>query len=237
MADRRAPAGWSQRRLLAAAVVVGGLTLLLSSGSGGVALSDSDAESVTVSAAWVLDEVSDDGRMLVVRHRSGGCYAFDRADVEERSEMVTVTVFMTRPAAPVSCPPPAVTSTADVALTDPLGERSLAHGPVTPDTPVSEPPRAGGRLEGPSRIETAVAVSRHQFPDGATVVYLAREDVPADAVTAGSLTDGPVLLVPRCAGVPAAVTGEIVRLDPDRVFALGGDAAVCPATLDAATAS
>ena len=83
------------------------------------------------------------------------------------------------------------------------------------------------RLAGADRIETAVAISEHVFPDAAGTVYLARSDDFADALAAGPLTGGPVLLVPRCGEVPAAVTAEIDRLDPDRVTALGGEAAVC----------
>ena len=58
-------------------------------------------------------------------------------------------------------------------------------------------------------------------------MYLARKDVFADAVAAGSLTDGPVLLVPTCGAVPAIVVDEVARLSPSRVVALGGTGAVC----------
>lgn len=91
--------------------------------------------------------------------------------------------------------------------------------------------RAISRIAGPDRITTAVAISEEQFPDGAGVVYLARADQFADAVAGGSLTAGPVLLVPQCGGVPDAVAVEIDRLDPETVTALGGDDAVCEDTL------
>ena len=57
------------------------------------------------------------------------------------------------------------------------------------------------RLEGLSRFETAAAVSAEVFPDGAERVYLARADIAPDAVVAGSVTDGPILLVESCNGV------------------------------------
>nr|WP_269812883.1 cell wall-binding repeat-containing protein [Ornithinimicrobium sediminis] len=91
------------------------------------------------------------------------------------------------------------------------------------------------RLSGPDRRATAVEISKRSFPDGASVVYLARQDVFADALAAGSLSDGPVLLLPSCRGVPVVVAEEIARLAPERVTALGGDSAVCEATLDEAS--
>lgn len=106
---------------------------------------------------------------------------------------------------------------------------AVFSAPVT-----ATPPRPSSRLAGPSRIDTAVAVSQHQFPSGASSVYVARADDAADAVAAGSLRDGPILLVPSCDGVPAAVAQEIARLSPTRVVALGGEAAVCEATLQQA---
>ncbi len=96
---------------------------------------------------------------------------------------------------------------------------------------------AAGRLAGTSRIETAVAISQHVFPDGAATVYLARADEVVDAVAGGSLTDGPILLVPSCGEVPAVVLDEIARLAPLEVIALGGTAAVCDDVLEAAAAA
>lgn len=86
------------------------------------------------------------------------------------------------------------------------------------------------RIAGADRYESAVAVSRHRFTEANEVstVYLARGDVFADALTAGTLADGPVLLVRgECRAVPAVVMAEIARVDPERVVALGGEEAVC----------
>jgi putative cell wall-binding protein len=90
------------------------------------------------------------------------------------------------------------------------------------------------RLAGADRIGTAVAISQHAFPSAFSSggsVYLARMDVFADAVAAGTLTDGPVLLVPSCAPVPPEVKDEVARLAPARVVALGGAGAVCDQVL------
>lgn len=94
--------------------------------------------------------------------------------------------------------------------------------------------RATARLAGPTRIETAVAISQHQFPEGAPVVYLASASRMVDAVTGGVLTDGPVLLVPPCGALPTVVAAEIRRLNPETITALGGRAAVCEDVLVAA---
>ncbi len=108
--------------------------------------------------------------------------------------------------------------------------RQVGEGP---DTSL----RDGGRLAGPTRIDTAIAISQRQFPAGAATAYLARADVVVDAVAGGVLTDGPILLVPSCGTLPPQVAEEIARLDPARVLALGGESAVCQAVLDAARGS
>jgi len=114
----------------------------------------------------------------------------------------------------------------------------LSGGPApTPPPPASPPPPPAAqgdpvfRLEGPTRIDTAIDISQYQFPDGASEVYLSRQDVFADSISSGSLTRGPILLVPSCGQVPQAVLDEVRRLDPDRVGALGGAAAVCDQVL------
>lgn len=78
------------------------------------------------------------------------------------------------------------------------------------------------RLAGASRYETAVAVSRRAFETGAArSVYLARGDRLGDALAGGSLTDGPVLLVPPTGAVPQLVLDEIRRLGPAQVVGIG----------------
>lgn len=89
------------------------------------------------------------------------------------------------------------------------------------------------RFAGATRFDTALAIAQAQFPSGADRVFLARATDPlVDAVAGGSLTGGPVLLVPSCGAVPDAVLVEIGRLDPDRITALGGPTAICEDLLD-----
>lgn len=90
------------------------------------------------------------------------------------------------------------------------------------------------RIFGATRVETSVEISRESFPDAADVVYLSRSDVFADALAAGTLADGPVLLVPSCDDLPPAVTNRIADLDPAQVIALGGPGAICDRVLQAA---
>ncbi|MGI8873156.1 MAG: cell wall-binding repeat-containing protein [Egibacteraceae bacterium] len=96
--------------------------------------------------------------------------------------------------------------------------------------------RDAGRLSQPGtgRVETAVAISQHQFPAGAPELYLARADDFPDALAGGTLTDGPILLVPREGAVPPVVQQEIDRVGPARVVALGGTAAIADEVLSAA---
>ena len=98
--------------------------------------------------------------------------------------------------------------------------------PIVPTGPQLE------RLEGPSRFETAITISQFRYPDGAAEVYLARADSFADALAGTSLGRGPILLVPQCGDVPAPVAEEVRRLNPARVFALGGEGAVCDDLLE-----
>ncbi|WP_341252751.1 cell wall-binding repeat-containing protein [Euzebya pacifica] len=95
----------------------------------------------------------------------------------------------------------------------------------------------GARVFGADRISTAVAISQYEFRGGASEVYLARADNFADAVAAGALQHGPVLLVPSCGDLPPIVAEEIARLHPRKVVALGGPDAICDDILDAAIAA
>jgi hypothetical protein len=110
--------------------------------------------------------------------------------------------------------------------------------PADPTEPAGEPaaPAEGvptGRVAGPDRIGTAIAIAQRAFPAGAAVAYLANADTTVDAVAGGTLTDGPILVVPACA-LPDAVADELARLAPGEVLALGGPAAVCDEVLTAA---
>lgn len=82
------------------------------------------------------------------------------------------------------------------------------------------------RLGGMDRIATAVSISRRAFPSQSAKVYLAKAETPVDAISGGTLSDGPVLLVRTNGPVRGEILAEISRLNPGEVVALGGPAVV-----------
>lgn len=91
----------------------------------------------------------------------------------------------------------------------------------------ADPPELS-RWWGRDRVTTAVDVSRHAFPSGASEALLVRADLPVDALAAAPLATArgaPVLLTPTD-HLPAAVTEELRRLGAGRVTILGGTRAV-----------
>lgn len=91
------------------------------------------------------------------------------------------------------------------------------------------------RLAGPSRFDTAVAISQYGFPTDGSVetVFVATGFGFADALAAGpaaAALNGPVLLTPP-SGLPDAVAAEISRLGPDLIVVVGGSAVVSDAVL------
>lgn len=96
--------------------------------------------------------------------------------------------------------------------------------------------RSGSRLAGNDRYATSAAIARHAWPDGAATAYLTRSDVGADALSASTLRDGPVLLVPPCGPVPTTILAVLDDLGTEQVVALGGSMAVAPQVLEQAVA-
>lgn len=80
------------------------------------------------------------------------------------------------------------------------------------------------RIAGLGRVETAAAVSRRRWHDGAEVAYLASASAWPDAVAGAGPPDGPVLYAG--ADLPEATRIELARLRPSRVIVLGGTNAV-----------
>ncbi|HUG85821.1 MAG TPA: cell wall-binding repeat-containing protein, partial [Euzebya sp.] len=100
---------------------------------------------------------------------------------------------------------------------------TFQFGPLAP----AVSPGVTQRLSGPTRIQTAVAVSRATF-DAADVVVLARSDAYADALAGAPLAgrdDGPLLLSPST-HLPGTVRREIQRLGASRVILLGDETAL-----------
>lgn len=95
------------------------------------------------------------------------------------------------------------------------------------------------RVGGVDRYATAVALSRHAFPaPGVPVAFIATGTTFPDALAAGAATQGkgPVLLVPGDS-VPETVLDEVRRLRPQRIYVVGGSAAVSDAVQDKLSAA
>lgn len=87
-----------------------------------------------------------------------------------------------------------------------------------------------GRLSGISRIETAVAVAKEGWPNGANAVILTRDDNYPDALSGTPLSkklDAPILFTNRLT-LTSETAAEITRLKPGKVVILGGTVAVSP---------
>ena len=83
-------------------------------------------------------------------------------------------------------------------------------------------------VAGADRYATSVAASKKAFPDGAGTVIVATGRNWPDALGGTALAgvvDGPILLTDP-SKMPAVVLAEIERLDPTRVYVLGGQSAV-----------
>ncbi|RRD43287.1 cell wall-binding repeat-containing protein [Buchananella hordeovulneris] len=89
------------------------------------------------------------------------------------------------------------------------------------------------RLAGKNRYETAVQVADYYvrvLGQSASRIYLVRGDITTDAVLAGTLPGGPVLLAqPR--QLPATTRAAIASLKPQVVTAVGGEGSVSNAVL------
>ncbi|MDO4791371.1 MAG: cell wall-binding repeat-containing protein [Buchananella hordeovulneris] len=94
--------------------------------------------------------------------------------------------------------------------------------PLLPPGPGVKTARAGGT----DRFNTSLAVSAAAYPKPgvATTAYVTRGDVVADALVAGSMTDGPVLLAPAGVNKPSReLVAEIKRLGVRNVVLVGGE--------------
>lgn len=90
------------------------------------------------------------------------------------------------------------------------------------------------RLSGPTRVQTAIAISQRLYPATAPAVVVATGDAFPDALAGGPLAHlvgGPLLLL-HGDTFAADVAAEVSRLAPARAFVLGGSAAI-PSAIDA----
>ena len=92
------------------------------------------------------------------------------------------------------------------------------------------------RLGGKDRVETSVAIARHAYPNPPKIVYLASALTLADAMAAGSLRDGPVVLT-YSNYLPGVVKQYLSQVNPEKVVALGGSGVIQPQVLQQAKVS
>lgn len=95
------------------------------------------------------------------------------------------------------------------------------------------------RIFGVSRVETSVEIARRAFPSGAPVAYVASAQSLADALAAGSLTDGPVLLTDaRALAAPVAnYLASLRHAGLQKVILLGGEGVLGPQVEQAITSA
>lgn len=110
--------------------------------------------------------------------------------------------------------------------TDPTDE----PGPTPTETETAQPAdpdRRIVRLAGGSRMDTAVQVSSHAWPDGNDRLAVVNGYNYPDALGAHNLNGYALLMVNECS-IPDSVAAEMRRLDPLEIYIIGGDSTLCP---------
>ena len=95
------------------------------------------------------------------------------------------------------------------------------------------------RLEGTSRIDTAIAISKQGWADGAETVVMAYSRGYADALAGVSLAaalDAPILLTGNGSAIEDSVLAEIERLGAKKVYILGGNLVISDTIADSLNA-
>lgn len=105
--------------------------------------------------------------------------------------------------------------------------------PSPSPTPETQQPRTptAYRLSGTSRYATAASISQETFTHKDGAVFLAAGDNYADALSGGPAAAGrraPVLLTAPDS-IPSETIAELERLEPARIYILGGENALSPA--------
>lgn len=94
---------------------------------------------------------------------------------------------------------------------------------------------AVNRVSGADRFSTSTAAADSGWTSGADTVFIASGAGFADGLSAGAAAaaaGAPLLLVPTCGALPDSVRDAVSRLRPSQVFAVGGDAVICPELLN-----
>jgi putative cell wall-binding protein len=87
---------------------------------------------------------------------------------------------------------------------------------------------------GPTRYETAAAITAAAFPGAVNKVYIATGDDFPDALIAGPAAahDSAALLLVHPDSIPTAVAAELSRLDPNQIVVVGSNTAVSNSVMD-----
>lgn len=91
------------------------------------------------------------------------------------------------------------------------------------------------RLAGLDRDETAAAISASHFDPGVPAVYIALGRAFPDALAASAtaaVEGGPILLT-KSFTIPVGTANELIRLQPERIFVVGGPATIPDDILEA----
>lgn len=115
-----------------------------------------------------------------------------------------------------------------------LGAQSVIDERVATQVAEALPATAVERVGGTDRFHTAALLSGAAFPGTAETAYLADAGGYADALAAGSVAVGPILLTGSCGRLDPRAADELRRLQPDRVVVLGGESSVCQDVADGA---
>lgn len=154
-------------------------------------------------------------------------FSFDQLNIDQAKKQELLETCVAKEQAPSPSQPPG---------TDPQQKPGTPQQPPANPTPTPQPDvktrtdAVGSvtRVSGESRVETAVAIAKADFKDGAKVAILARADIHADAAAAVPLAkhlNAPVLLSQPDVLHPKALE-ELKRLKAEKVVVMGGKAAI-----------
>ena len=93
------------------------------------------------------------------------------------------------------------------------------------------------RLGGKDRYETNIAIAKKAFPVASAagkVAYVTRGDMIVDALTAGSITNGPIVMVPQSGTVPVSTVDYFKAFDKTagKEVVIGGEGSVPASQVD-----
>ncbi len=116
-----------------------------------------------------------------------------------------------------------------------VGGDTVVNSNVFNQIKTSVPSSTVTRLAGATRFDTAISVSKADYPQTSATVYVANTASYPDAIAgAQQATNGPFLYVNKD-NVPSAVMTELKRLRPQQVIVIGGTSIISDATAQSIT--